>query len=134
VSATLIDPRETNTPPGTPTARGYVDAVRPFLAGRVTRAGLDLEHLTAADITAFVVARCPHQAHGSAKLTVTALRSLLGFLHVDGVLPRSLAGACLGRPRGDWPGSHGRSSRPGSSAYSCGASGGGRQAAGMSRS
>jgi len=30
---------------------------------------------------------------GSAKLTVTALRSLLGFMHVDGLIPRSLVGA-----------------------------------------
>jgi len=75
------------------TGRGYVDAVRPFLAGRVTPTGLDLAQLTAADITVFVVARCPGQAHGSARLTTTALRSLLGFLHVEGILPRSLAGA-----------------------------------------
>lgn len=75
------------------TAGGYLDAVRPFLVRRVTPAGLDLAALTAADITAFIVARCPGQAHGSAKLTVTALRSLLGFLHLDGVLPRSLAAA-----------------------------------------
>jgi len=73
------------------TACGYLAAVRPFLGGRVTLTGLDLAGLTAADITAFVVAHCPGQAHGSARLTVTALRSLLGFLHVEGVLPRSLA-------------------------------------------
>lgn len=75
------------------TARGYADAVRPFLECRVSPAGLDLADLTVADITAFVVARCPGQAPGSAKLTVTALRSLLGFLHVEGVLPRSLVAA-----------------------------------------
>ena len=78
---------------GGPTARGYVDAVRPFLAGRVSPEGLDLERLSAADITAFVVARCPHQARGTAKLTVTALRSLLGFLHLEGVVHRPLAQA-----------------------------------------
>jgi site-specific recombinase XerD len=73
------------------TASGYLAAVRPFLAGRATLDGLALETLTVADITAFVVARCPGQARGSAKLTVTTLRSLLGFLHVEGILPRSLA-------------------------------------------
>lgn len=66
---------------------------RPFLIGWVTPAGLDLERLTAADITAFVTVRCPTQAPGSARLTVTALRSLLGFLHLDGILPRSLLAA-----------------------------------------
>ncbi|CAN5557880.1 site-specific integrase [soil metagenome] len=75
------------------TARGYLAAVRPFLVGRITPAGLDLTDLTAADITAFVAVRCPGQAPGSARLTVTALRSLLGFLHLDGILPRSLVAA-----------------------------------------
>jgi integrase/recombinase XerD len=80
---------------GNATARGYVDAVRPFLRGRVSPDGLalDLEHLRAADVIAFVVARCPHQSRGAAKMTVTALRSLLGFLHVDGAIERSLATA-----------------------------------------
>lgn len=74
------------------TARGYVDAVRPFLAGRLSAEGLDLKRLRPADVTAFVVARCPRQARGAAKLTVTALRSLLGFLHLEGMI-RSLAQA-----------------------------------------
>lgn len=80
---------------GDGTARGYVDAVRPFLHGRVVPDGfaLDLGHLTTADVISFVVARCPHQSRGAAKLTVTALRSLLGFLHVDGAIERSLASA-----------------------------------------
>jgi integrase/recombinase XerD len=80
---------------GHATIRGYVDAVRPFLQGRVLPDGLalDLRHLAAADVIAFVVARCPRQSRGAAKLTVTALRSLLGFLHVDGAIGRSLASA-----------------------------------------
>jgi len=41
-------------------------------------------------VTAFVLAECPRRSRGSAKLLVTALRSLLGFLHVDGVLAESL--------------------------------------------
>src|SRR5579875_1955119 len=36
------------------TARGYADAVRPFLAGRENAGGLGLEDLTAGDVTAFV--------------------------------------------------------------------------------
>ena len=78
---------------GAETARGYVDAVRLFLLGRALPDGLalDLEHLTAADVISFVVGRCPRQGRSAAKLTVTALRSLLGFLHVEGVIERSLA-------------------------------------------
>lgn len=77
------------------TARVYVNAVRPFLAGRVSRdgLGLDLGCLGAADVTAFVVARCPTQPRGAAKQTVTALRSLLGYLHVEGEIGRPLAAA-----------------------------------------
>lgn len=42
---------------------------------------------------AFVVARCPSQSQGSAKLTVRALRSLLGFLYLEGTIARPLADA-----------------------------------------
>jgi site-specific recombinase XerD len=68
------------------TARGYADMVRPFLAGREDAGGLGLGELTAAEVTAFVLATCPGMPKGSAKLTVTALRSLLGYLHVEGLI------------------------------------------------
>lgn len=75
------------------TAQGYLHAVRPFLVTRFTGDEPHFTDLTAADITAFVVAHCPGRAHGSAKLTVTALRSMLRFLHLEGVLLRSLVSA-----------------------------------------
>lgn len=77
------------------TVRGYVDAVRPFLRARVSPDGLtlDWDSLRAADVSTFVVARTPTQSRGTATLTVTALRSLLGFLHVDGMIARPLAAA-----------------------------------------
>ncbi len=71
----------------------YVHAVRPFLDVIGGDGELDLQRLTAAEVTAFVVARCPRQSRGAAKMTVTALRSLLGFLHVEGLIARSLIGA-----------------------------------------
>src|SRR5437870_10625783 len=76
-------------------ARAYVDAVRPFLRARLSPDGrnLDLRQLKLADVTAFVVARCPHQSRGAAEQTVTALRSLLGFLHVEGTIERGLSTA-----------------------------------------
>lgn len=96
------------------TARVYANAVRPFLAGRVTPdgLGLDLGNLGAADVTAFVVARCPAQPRGAAKQTVTALRSLLVYLHVEGEIGRPLAAAVpsvagwrlTGLPKGLEPG------------------------------
>ena len=74
------------------TARNYADMVRPFVVSRLNVAGeLDLRSLAAGDVLAFVLAECPHRRPGSAKLLVTALRSLLGYLHVEGVIARPLA-------------------------------------------
>jgi integrase/recombinase XerD len=75
------------------TIRGYVKMVRPFLAGRVGCGGLDLEHLSAGDVSAFLVGVSREGRGSSVKLIVTALRSLLGFLHVEGVLEESLSGS-----------------------------------------
>ena len=74
------------------TARNYADMVRAFVAARLNAAGeLDLRGLVAGDVLAFVLAECPHRRPGSAKLLITALRSLLGYLHVEGVITRPLA-------------------------------------------
>jgi site-specific recombinase XerD len=76
------------------TARGYIDMVEPFLRLHQAADGtLELTALVTADITRFIVAEAPGRRVGSAKLLVTALRSLLGFLHVDGVLAYSLSAA-----------------------------------------
>lgn len=76
-------------------ARGYIDAVRPFLLGRVGSAdgALDLAGLRAADVSGFVAATCPGQRTGAAQLTVTALRSLLGWLHLEGRISPALGAA-----------------------------------------
>jgi integrase/recombinase XerD len=78
---------------GASTIRGYVRVAGQFLDDRVYSDGLGLEHLRAGDVMAFVVARCPSQSQGSARLTVRALRSLLGFLYLEGVIDRPLVGA-----------------------------------------
>ena len=75
------------------TARDYAGKVRWFVAGRENAGGLDLAGVTSAGVTAFVLAACPGKPKGTAKLTVTALRSLLGFLHVEGLLGEPLAQA-----------------------------------------
>lgn len=77
------------------TAHGYLHAVRPFLRRRLSTDGLhlDLDHLSVADVTAFVVARCAQQSRGAAKLTVTALRSFLRFLFTEGTSEQSLTTA-----------------------------------------
>jgi hypothetical protein len=43
------------------TAHVYADMVRPFLAGREEAGGLAVADLTAAEVTAFVLAACPRQ-------------------------------------------------------------------------
>jgi integrase/recombinase XerD len=74
------------------TARGYVDVVRPFVAARVGRSGaLELAGLTPSDVLGFVLTECQRRPRRSAKLMVTALRSLLGFMHVEGLIARPLA-------------------------------------------
>ena len=82
---------ERGVTPGT--ARGYVDCVRPFVATRTRGDALEFTGLTAADVTAFVLASCPGRAVGSAKLIVCALRSLLRWLHLTGTVEVSLAAA-----------------------------------------
>jgi len=75
------------------TVRGYVDNVRPFVAGRLRGNTLDLAGIDAAAVTGFVREACPGRAVGSAKLIVCALRSLLRWLHLTGQVPTPLAAA-----------------------------------------
>jgi integrase/recombinase XerD len=72
------------------TVERYIDRLRPFLDSRNSADALELGNLRPADIISFVVSRCPRQNSGTAKLTVTALRSFLGFLHLEGITERSL--------------------------------------------
>src|SRR5664279_2446623 len=75
------------------TAAYYVYFVRPFLTGIAGRDGIDLAGLTAGEITGFVLGAAPLRAKGSAKLLVTALRSLLRFLYLQGLIGQSLTAA-----------------------------------------
>lgn len=72
------------------TAADYAAKVRAFAAARVEHG---LAGLTAAEVTAFVAGTCPSMRKGTAKLTVTALRSLLSWLHLAGEIPGPLAWA-----------------------------------------
>lgn len=69
----------------------YVVRARPFLAERARHGRLDLESLTASDVSAFVAHWLPSLSTGPARSTVTALRSLLSFLHATGVVATPLA-------------------------------------------
>jgi integrase/recombinase XerD len=74
------------------TVQRNTDLVRPFLTARVA-AGLDLTTLTAADVVAFMLARSRSASPATVQRTGTALRSLLRFLHLQGVIGSSLVGA-----------------------------------------
>ncbi len=92
------------------TVHGYAHAVRPFLRDRVQPGSheLGLGTLGTSEVSAFVVARCRQQSYGAAKMTVTALRSLLGFLLLKGIVKQDLAAAApstagrhrIGLPKG----------------------------------
>jgi integrase/recombinase XerD len=88
--------RERGLAPGT--VRGYMDDARVFLSGLPRPDDPDLECVSAADVTAFVLglARARGQAPRSGKnlsSATTRLRSLLRFLFLEGRTPLLLAGA-----------------------------------------
>ena len=70
----------------------YAVRARPFLADRARRGRLDLASLSAQDVAAFVARWLPGLSKAPARSTVTALRSLLSFLHATGVVAEPLAG------------------------------------------
>lgn len=73
--------------------RCYVTQARPFLAWLGEPLDAALEGLTAGQVTLFMLARCRDRNPGSAKAAVTAIRSLLRFVHVVGYVPVALGGA-----------------------------------------
>lgn len=72
----------------------YENLARDFLQERSsTTDTLDLEALTGADVTAFLLRESARLSIGSAKGRVAELRSLLRFLHLSGETPSALASA-----------------------------------------
>ncbi|GGM93412.1 hypothetical protein GCM10011609_33660 [Lentzea pudingi] len=67
-------------------------ALRPFVECRMHDGQRGLEQLTAAEVTAFVVEQARLAPRSLAHL-MPALRSLLPYLHVTGVIPVGLASA-----------------------------------------
>jgi integrase/recombinase XerD len=68
-------------------ARGYLDLVRPFVVAQVDAGGgLDVLPVTAAQVTTFMVTESRRLAPKTLQRLATALRSLLRFWHLDGVI------------------------------------------------
>lgn len=87
--------RERGLRPGT--VRCYRSLGRPLIASRLRGAEVDLVGLSAGDVSAFVSERVPGLSIGTAKLTITALRSLLRFLHASGQVTARLDGVVPAR-------------------------------------
>jgi site-specific recombinase XerD len=64
----------------------YGPAARLFLTGREGPDGLGLERLCAADVTLFLARECPKRSVSGARDLVCALRSLLRYLHLAGLI------------------------------------------------
>jgi site-specific recombinase XerD len=86
------------------TVRYYVADARLFLAGWVDVSGSRLCEMSAAEVTTFVVRQCERRSVGSAKILVTAMRSVLRFLLLDGLVSADLSGAVPAVA--GWRGSH----------------------------
>lgn len=82
--------------------RCYVSQARPFLASLPRPLEVALEGLDAGAVTSFMLDRCRDRNVWSAKAAVTALRSLLRFLHVAGHVPSGWPRRCRRWPGGGW--------------------------------
>ena len=72
----------------------YEVTARRFLQARqVTDQSTGVDGLSGADVTAFLLSECSRLGVGSAKGRVAELRSLLRFLHLEGLIPTPLANA-----------------------------------------
>jgi integrase/recombinase XerD len=71
----------------------YGPAARLFLAGRDGPDGLGLERLCAADVTSLLARECPKRSVSGARDLVCALRSLLRYLHLAGLIEAPLVWA-----------------------------------------
>jgi site-specific recombinase XerD len=71
----------------------YEPAARLFLAGRERPDGLGLERFCAADVSSFLARECPRRSVSGARDLVCALRSLLRYLQVAGLIEAPLVWA-----------------------------------------
>ena len=71
----------------------YGPAARLFMAGQERLDGLGLEGLSAADVTSFLARECPKRSVSGTRDLVCALRSLLRYLHLAGLIESPLVWA-----------------------------------------
>ena len=73
--------------------RYYLDVARAFLLWLPAEGEFELQGLSTATVTGFVLAECRRCRVGSAKSMTTRLRSLLRFFYLEGLTPTALAAA-----------------------------------------
>lgn len=79
---------------GAASVRGYIDHVRPFVEQHVASAGGQGSiAIEASDVTGFIQARASGQAPKTTQRMASAMRALLRFWHVEGLIVKSLADA-----------------------------------------
>ena len=66
--------------------RGYLDSVRPFVAAHAAGGQAGLRDLGTGDVTAFMIAESRRLAPKTVQRVATALRSLLRFWHLQGLI------------------------------------------------
>lgn len=71
----------------------YATLAERFLGQRAPDGGASVEGLAGAEVSRFLLGECERLSVGSAKGRVAELRALLRFLHVQGLVERSLATA-----------------------------------------
>jgi integrase/recombinase XerD len=78
------------------TAKVYVGGICRFVERFEGPEGLEFERLTTAEVSAFVLDEARRRPGTSIRSVATGLRSLLVFLHIEGLVDRSLTGAVPG--------------------------------------
>ena len=84
------------------TVRSHEDVARRFLSRHAVGDRLDLDDLTAAEVTAFVLAQARLRSVGSMKALLSPLRSLLRFLFVAGMRRATSPRRSRGSRTRDW--------------------------------
>jgi len=87
------------------TIRGYLHVARLFLTHQASGASLDFPDVTAEAVITFVVEEARRRSVGGSQVVVTAMRSLLRFLFLDGRIAQPLGQAvpAVSAPKGFLP-------------------------------
>jgi len=75
------------------TVENYLNQTRPFLRWRADRTSEGLNTLSTNDVNDFLLVRAAEESVGSIRVAVTALRALLKWLYLVGIINKCMSGA-----------------------------------------